>query len=233
MEWFKFNFTSAKNYNDIVRMMYDELYRMNVGCDFVSPATPSFERYDLLVVPALYTASDELLERLNRFVYDGGHIVYTFKSGFTDENVKVRTERQPGVIGKACGVSYSMFVEPRNVSLKDDPFRVGAEHNQVHTWMELLTPTEAEVEVLAYYDHPHWGKYAAVTQNRYGQGQAVYIGCMTGEAIMGKILEHAVKEAGLWGPIKTSVSPSLPNTGLTGWAKPSATILTIPICRHR
>ncbi|RRJ63708.1 beta-galactosidase [Paenibacillus oralis] len=217
MEWFKFNFTSTKNYNDVVRMMYDELYRMNVGCDFVSPSTPSFERYDLLVVPALYTASGELLERLNRFVYDGGHIVYTFKSGFTDENVKVRTERQPGVIGEACGVSYSMFVEPKRVSLKDDPFRVGVEHNQVHTWMELLTPVTAEV--LAYYDHPHWGKYAAVTQNRYGQGQAMYIGCMTSEAVMGKILEHAVKQAGLWGHDQDIRFPLITKHGMNGMGK--------------
>lgn len=197
MEWFKFNFSSSKNYNDVVRMMYDQLYRMNIGCDFVSPSATDFGQYDLLIVPALYTASSELLERLNSFVQDGGHIVHTFKSGFTDENVKVRTERQPGIIGQACGISYSLFVEPKRVSLKGDPFQVGAEQNQVHTWMELLTPTTAEV--LAGYDHPHWGKYAAITQNEYGKGKAIYIGCMTSEAVMEKILEHAVKQAGLWG----------------------------------
>lgn len=214
MEWFKFNFSSTKKYNDVVRMMYDELYRMNIGCDFVSPVTPHFEKYDLLIVPALYTASDDLLERLNRFVYDGGHIVYTFKSGFTDQNVKVRSERQPGIIGKACGISYNMFVEPKRVTLKDDPFQVGEDQNQVHTWMELLTPSTAEV--LAYYDHPHWGKYAAVTQNGYGEGQAVYIGCMTSEAVMGKILEHAVKKAGLWGQDQEIRFPLITKSGVNG-----------------
>ncbi|GIO84243.1 beta-galactosidase [Paenibacillus faecis] len=217
MEWFKFNFSSAKKYNDVIRLMYDELYRMNIECDFVSPATTNFERYDLLIVPALYTASDELLERLNRFVVDGGHIVYSFKSGFTDQNVKVRSERQPGIIGKACGISYSMFVEPKRVTLKDDPFQVGEDQNQVHTWMELLTPSTAEV--LAYYDHPHWGKYAAVTQNGYGQGQAVYIGCMTSEAVMGKILEHAVKKAGLWGLDQEIRFPLITKSGVNGLGK--------------
>jgi beta-galactosidase len=197
IEWFKFNSKSSKNYNDIIRMMYDELYKMNIECDFVNPTSENFEDYQMLIVPALYTAPDSLLERLNEFVLNGGHIVYTFKSGFTDEHVKVRTTHQPGMINQACGVYYSMFVEPKNVSLKDDPFQVGPENNTVDTWMELLTPTTAEV--LAYYDHPHWGKYAAITENRYGKGMATYIGCIPSQAIMKEVLQHAVKKANLWG----------------------------------
>lgn len=42
--------------------------------------------------------------------------------------------------------------------------------------MELLTPEGADV--LAYYDHPEWGSYAAVTENRYGRGTAIYVGCL-------------------------------------------------------
>lgn len=197
IEWFKFNSKSSKNYNDIVRMMYDELYKMNIECDFVNPSSENFEDYQMLIVPALYTASDSLLERLNEFVLNGGHIVYTFKSGFSDEQVKVRTTHQPGIIHQACGIYYSMFVEPKNVSLKDDPFQVGTESNTVDTWMELLTPTTAEV--LAYYDHLHWGKYAAITENRYGKGVATYIGCIPSQAIMKEVLQHAVKKANLWG----------------------------------
>jgi beta-galactosidase len=104
---------------------------------------------------------------------------------------------QPGIISEACGVSYSLFVEPAQVALQGDPFGVGAEHNTVEAWMELLTPASAEV--VASYDHPHWRQYAAITRNRYGAGTAIYIGCMTSPAIMSRILEQAVKDAGLWG----------------------------------
>jgi beta-galactosidase len=47
---------------------------MNVGVDFVDPSSTNFEKYRLLIVPALYAAPDALLERLNRFVKDGGHV---------------------------------------------------------------------------------------------------------------------------------------------------------------
>jgi beta-galactosidase len=63
--------------------------------------------------------------------------------------------------------------------------------------MELLTPTTANV--LAYYGHPYWGKYAAVTQNAFGSGLATYVGCLTSPAVMAKIIKQAVKKAGLWG----------------------------------
>src|SRR5919205_2661600 len=169
MEWFKLP-DAQYTYNDIVRLMYDQLYRMNVECDFVHPGSENLEAYRLLVVPALYAASAQLLERLNAFVHGGGHIVYTFKSGFGDEHVKVRTRRQPGIIGEACGITYSLFVKPDGVTLKDDPYAVGPEQNTVETWMELITPLTAEV--LAAYDHPHWGQYAAITRNRYGAGLA-------------------------------------------------------------
>ena len=83
----------------MLRPAYDALYRMNVGVDFIDPSSTNLEQYRLIVVPALYAAPDALLERLNRFVKDGGHVVYTFKSGFSDEHVKVRATPQPGIIG--------------------------------------------------------------------------------------------------------------------------------------
>src|SRR4030095_16119166 len=100
--------------------IYDALYRMNVGVDFVDPTNQDIEKYKLLVVPALYAAPDSLLQRLNNFVKNGGHIVYTFKSGFSDEYVKVRTTHQPGIINEACGIYYNQFVIPQNVKLKGD-----------------------------------------------------------------------------------------------------------------
>ncbi|SFD50047.1 beta-galactosidase [Chitinophaga sp. CF118] len=205
------------SYNDILRPMYDALYRMNVGVDFVDPNSTNIENYKLLVVPALYAASDSLLERLNRFVKNGGHIVYTFKSGFSDQNVKVRASRQPGIISEACGIYYSQFTSPKNVSLKGDPYQAGSENNKVNTWMELITPTSAKV--IAYYDHPVWGKYAAITQNNYGKGLATYIGCMISNPLMEKVLADALKKAGLWGESQQLYFPVITKQGINEQGK--------------
>lgn len=189
IDWFKF--PDGSSYNDIVRWMYDELFRLNIECDMLSPyATEAdLSRYEVIVVPALYAASDELLEMLNAFVEQGGHIVYSFKSGFANEAVKVRTTAQPGIIEQACGVNYQLFIQPKAVGLRGQQGYEGLNGGLcVSTWMELLTPTTAEV--LAAYDHPQWGSYAAITRNRYGKGTATYVGAK----IDGDKLRHVLHQ---------------------------------------
>ena len=207
------------NYNDVVRAFYDTLYRLNVGCDFIPPETDSskLESYQLIVVPALYAASDDLLQRLNRFVEKGGHVVYGYRSGFSNEEVQVRAEVQPGIIRDACGVSYSQFVFADKVALKDNPFGVSSAENQIQGFMELLVPQTAET--LAWYDHPYWGSYAAVTRNSYGQGRATYFGCLPSPAVLDKIFAATVREAGLWGSEQSLQFPLITKQGINAAGK--------------
>ena len=209
---FSFGWGARENYNDILRPYYDALYHMNVAVDFIDPSVINIDQYKMIVVPALYAAPDSLLNKLNSFVKNGGHILYTFKSAFSNENVKVRSTIQPGVINEACGISYSQFTIPENVSLKDDPFHVGAEQNKVHTWMELITPGTARV--LAWYNHPVWNNYAAVTQNNYGKGTATYVGCMITESITEKIIRNVLEKANLWGKDQQVAWPVVVKSGV-------------------
>jgi beta-galactosidase len=201
---------ARETYNDVLRPAYDALYRLNVGVDFVDPSSTGFEKYRLIVVPALYAAPDALLERLNTYVRNGGHVVYTFKSGFSDEHVKVRSTPQPGIIGEACGVAYSQFTIPRGVSVTSE-FPVQKGGDAVRLWMELLTPTTARV--LARYTHPAWGQYAAITENAYGKGLATYVGFMPGDELMAGILEDAVRKAGVWGADQELAFPIVTKSG--------------------
>jgi beta-galactosidase len=63
--------------------------------------------------------------------------------------------------------------------------------------MELLTPTTATT--VAHYHHPVWGRYAAITRNAYGRGEVTYVGFMPSDVQIEKIMEEAVRRAGLWG----------------------------------
>ncbi len=230
---FSFGWGAKENYNDILRPMYDALYKMNVGVDFLEVSgirdkvsgAKQLSDYKLIVVPALYAASDVVLKKLNDYVKNGGHVVYTFKSGFSDANVKVRTTVQPGIINEACGISYSQFTVPNNVSLKlsnellamsnEQQEKLKAQGSQltaISTWMELLTPTSAKV--LAYYEHPEWYRYAAVTQNEFGKGVATYIGCLTTPEMTQQILKIALQKANLWGSDQNLAFPIITKSGV-------------------
>ncbi len=183
-------------YNDVMRGYYDALYRMNVEVDFITPSTPTpLAHYNLVIVPALYAASDAEIGRLNDYAKAGGHLLYSFKSGFSDENVKVRYADQPGAIAQAAGVHYSQFAAPQGVSLEGDPFKVGEKANTVRWWMEFLEPTTARV--LARYHHPSWPAYAAVTRNNWGKGDVTYVGFMPGEDMMTALLKDTLTDAGV------------------------------------
>lgn len=197
LKWFGIEATAASNggigYNDVVRWIYDALFRMNVECDFIWPESENLEQYKMIVVPALYAAPDALLKRLNQYVQNGGNLVATFKSAFANENVKVSHEVQPHILTNCLGVRYHQFTFPKNVGLTGEI--TGEKAGEAKTFMELLVLDGAEV--LASYDHYNWKEYAAITKNHYGEGTAVYLGCMTDQETLEKVLRSALQDAGV------------------------------------
>jgi len=141
---------------------------------FCLSETQDFSSYKLLIVPALYIADDALLQRISDYVKKGGHVVMTFKSGFANENSAVRWVRAPGPLREAAGLSYQEFSNlEHSLALKDDPFQLG-DANKVQYWAEFLMPEHAKA--LAYYDHPFFGKWPAITENQFGSGTLLYEG---------------------------------------------------------
>lgn len=181
-----------------MRRLYRALYRMNVGVDFVFPETADLSEYKVVVVPPLYVASDALLTRLVDYVRAGGHLVLTLKSGFCDEYSTVRSVMAPGPLREAAGFHYQEFSNlAKPLPLKDDPFQAGAE-NQVSDWADMLLLDTAKP--LAWYDHPFFGKYPAITQNRFGKGTVTYQGTVLSDALQQKVLEQVLDQAQLLGP---------------------------------
>lgn len=215
VDWFPykdtiFDKTAEHQYNDVLRSYYDPLYKLNIEADILQVGDPKItnENYDLLIVPMLYSTTNEQLENLNAFVQKGGTILYSFRSGFSDENVKVRTDTQPAIISKSIGAEYSLFVEPdkhygtdlptENMTISSSDKFLTIQNEPVQHWAELLTPTTGNT--LAKYNHPYWGDYAAITENNFGKGHAFYVGAYLNEKSISELYKYILKKIGLWGP---------------------------------
>ena len=191
-------FSDHTNYRTILRQMYEVLYRANVGVDFVFPESTNLSNYKVILVPPLYVAGDAVLKRLTEYVRAGGHLVVGFKSGFCNEYSTVRWEMAPGPLREAAGLHYQEFSSlQRPVALKDDPFHAGAD-NRVSEWAEMLIPDTAKP--LAYYEHPFFGKYPAITRNSFGKGTLTYEGTVLSNKLQTEILLSVLELAGLTGP---------------------------------
>jgi len=81
--------------------------------------------------------------------------------------------------------------------LKDDPFHVGADDNKVSDWVEMILPDTAKP--LAFYDHPFFGKYPAITRNTFGKGSLTYEGTVLTETLQKAVLLEVLQSAGLMG----------------------------------
>lgn len=187
----------ADGYLSLVQQMHRSLYDLNVGSDFVFPETADFSGYKLLIVPALYISDDALLQRISDYVSNGGHVVMTFKSGFANENAAVRWVRAPGPLREAAGISYQEFSNLEHpLALKDDPFGVGDE-NKVAYWAEFLMPEHAKP--IAYYDHPFFGRWPAITENEFGKGTLLYEGTFLSNGLQTAVLKETLSKIGLLG----------------------------------
>ncbi len=191
-------FSERENYRSILRQIHGALYQLNVGVDFVFPDSTNFSDYKLIVVPPLYIASDELLNRLSEYVRQGGNVVMAFKSGFCNEYSTIRWTMAPGPLRKAAGFHYQEFTSLRQpLALKGDPFHAG-DQNKASDWAEMLIPDTAKA--LAYYDSSFLEKYPAITRNQYGQGTLTYEGTVLTPELQRAVMLDVLKQIGLSGP---------------------------------
>lgn len=140
LKWFGIEASAAGDngigYNDVVRWIYDALYKVNIECDIIWEESENIEKYQAIILPAMYTADEKILTRLKEYTAQGGTLIATFKTAFANENVKVYPDRQPHILSEVFGMYYQQFTFPENVTL------TGFEGSEpeAETFMELLIP---------------------------------------------------------------------------------------------
>ena len=190
------------SYNDVVRRVYDTLFELNIECDFINDKADEslLEHYAMVVVPALYSTSEDTLKALDAYVRKGGHLVATLRSFVADENLKVWHDKAPHLLTDVFGIDYNQFTRPGE-GLTLDLHGTPQAEPTCEGLIELLNPRSG-TEVLASYDHPVWGRYAAVTRHDHGLGSAEWIGALPSAQGMRLLLSDAADAAGLHGPAR-------------------------------
>lgn len=190
LNWFPI--ARGLSYNDVLRWLYDALYEMNYECDILPPDAENLSDYQVILTPAFYSAPEESLKRLKEFTAQGGCLISTFKSCFTDENVKVYHDTQPHILHECFGLSYQHFTYPENTYLTG---KYCAQTEKAEGFMECLVKSDSSnAETILKYNHENWGQYDAALRNTYGKGTAYYFGCMFGKELLKKILKDIMTE---------------------------------------
>lgn len=214
----------ANGYNTVMRWFSDALYRLNIEYDMISSREQDFSGYECLIVPALYSAPESLLLALDSYVRNGGHLITTFRSGFSDEYLKIYPDMQPHILHECLGLHYDQFTHPHHVDIvpvQSDVMAAAQEHfshpddsafsltSSACEWMELIT-CDTAVPVLKY-SHPAYERYAAATKNQYGNGSTLYFGTMfENDELLESVLLSFLHETGFSGGDLSSDAPHYP-----------------------
>ncbi|MFF2631714.1 beta-galactosidase [Microbacterium sp. NPDC058021] len=141
-------------------------------------------RYATVIVPGLVAASDRTLAVLADYVRIGGTLIVGPRTGFGDDEGRVRSAVVPGALAEVLGASYAEFA-----SLRADIVIEGLGGGIAQGWIDSYEPQGAEV--LARYAHAHYGAWAAVTKHAFGDGIAYAVGTLPDRALMARIVADA------------------------------------------
>ena len=186
------------------------------------------DRFPVLVVPALYTATDDDLDRLAAYARAGGHLVVGPRTGYGDIEGRARSEPAPARLHEAAGTWYE-----ETASLAEPVPVQGALAGSATTLAEALVLDGAEA--LATYAHPHLGRWAAVTTRPVGAGRITVVGTVPDRELATAIARWLVPSpVGGWttdAPVTVATSGTaagrLHVVHNWGWAPAGATPATV------
>jgi beta-galactosidase len=194
-------FGDPTSFERILAAYYRGLFDAGLAVDVVGPnqlpddPAALVARWPVLVVVGMIVADDATLDLLVRYAEAGGHLVLTPRTGYADALNVVRPVVAPGVLRAPAGVHY---LEYTNLD-RDVPVTGQGWAGAAHAWADGLLPDDAEV--LAGYDHPHLGRFAAVTTRAHGAGRVTTVGTVPDRALgrsLGRYLAGASLPVDPW-----------------------------------
>ena len=177
----------SHGYNRVLRWLADALMDMNVEYDVIPADATLLPNYDCIILPAFYSAKEDYLKALDSYVENGGNLITTYKSAFSDEYLKVYSDTQPHILHKALGLHYDQFTLPSFVTVTYE-----GETSEAAEWMEMVHCDTAVS--MAQYGHHTWNRYTAVAKNNYGKGHTLYLATLFGDNTLKAILTDYLAE---------------------------------------
>ncbi|WP_430884281.1 beta-galactosidase [Fusibacter sp. JL216-2] len=189
--------SEAFDYTAELMRLYRPLHDMNVPMDVV-PLGRDLSDYDLVLIPAQQIVDEDLESKLKSYVENGGSLVMSFRAGIRDRDNNLHfNETLPGKINDLLGLELGEVesLGHGQIVKVDGVGRYKGIYGECGVWRDLLIPKTAEV--LIEYDDGLQMPKACMTKNKFGKGQAYYIGAGVSHNIMKQLMTEVTVEAGI------------------------------------
>ena len=178
-------------YYDEVWKYYHAFYQQNIAVDMIGVDEP-LDNYSVVIAPVLYMTKSGYAEKIEAFVETGGTFLTTFFSGIVDEHDLVITGGYPGDLRNVLGI----WVEEIDALPPGKTNEIVLKNSEDH-WQnsyactllcDIIHPEGAEV--FATYGQDFYQDTPVITRNRYGKGDAWYVGSSTGNDFLTDLVTH-------------------------------------------
>jgi beta-galactosidase len=182
---------------------YEALYARNLPVDFVHPSFENLKQYKILFVPSLMLTGKDVEENLRQYVKDGGTLVASPRTGAKDVNNNIVDHPLPGGLYDIFGMTIEEYTgmpdgqKMKLASIKKMVDKQGTYECQI--WAELLAPSKAWVA--AYYQTGIYEGQPAVTINKFGGGNAIYVGTFANNRFYLDLVNWLIRKAKVKPPL--------------------------------
>jgi len=187
------------SYSEQATTWYGAASPSHTGIDLVGPGS-DLSAYKIVFAPVVYVLSESQADKIRQYVKNGGVFVTSFRLGVKTESSQIVGTPLPGFLADVMGVTLEDYapIYAENPQVKFAAMLAGADA-ECGIWADILKPSTAEV-LATYSSGQHSGK-AAITLNRLGNGQAIYVGADLRGPDLSKVLATFVASAGVKRPL--------------------------------
>ena len=191
------------DYDAEIERYYRPLLQQNIGVDIIHPED-DISTYKVIFAPLLMMVTPEQVAKLRLFVENGGTLVTSYRLGAYDKNAKVPTETLPGdAHSELFGVKIHEYECLMTEAPPDPAPRVvwDGQTYAAQVWADMLEPEGAEI--MGSYSNEWYAPYAAITCNRAGSGQAIYVGAALTDVFYQSFMRHLMAGAAVLPVLRT------------------------------
>lgn len=180
-------------YLPCVKELYSVMNEYGIAPEIISEEA-SFDDYDLLITVMPVTMTQTLKDKLKSFVNGGGTLITTVGTAIKDEcNLGIDTTL-PGGLTDLFGVEVQE-IEPLMDGINDTTVVIDNNSYNAKYWLEQLKCTTAES--IGIFGRGYKKGTPLITRNKYGNGNAYYMGTFLERDTLGSFINEIAASAGV------------------------------------
>lgn len=184
--------TTRLKYLDEILNYYRAFFENHIPVDIIG-VDDDFSKYKFIAAPLFYMVKKGAAEKLEEYAAFGGQLLFTYFSGYTDENDYITCGGYPGELRALTGI----WVEETDALSEQEKnaFCYKGREYPAELLCDIIHSEGAEI--LAKYQKDFYQNTPVITKNPYKKGNIYYVGTRSSKEFYRELLKDIGTECGL------------------------------------